>query len=126
MYFLKLSHFWIVILGNRRFSPSTISPSTGSGRTISLVCIFLSVLGVCVLQPALAQPNINGETGYANMPSGRIEADGTFRMGYSFAEPYSNIWTSITLLPRVELYARYVRIMRSEERRVGKECRSRW
>ena len=111
MYFLKLSHFWIVILGNRRFSPSTISPSTGSGRTISLVCIFLSVLGVCVLQPALAQPNINGETGYVNMPSGRIEADGTFRMGYSFAEPYSNIWTSITLLPRVELYARYVRIM---------------
>lgn len=45
------------------------------------------------------------------MPSGRIEADGTFRMGYSFAEPYSNIWSSVALLPRVELYARYVRIM---------------
>jgi len=69
----------------------------GAGGKAHLICVLLSALGVCVLQPALAQPNINGETGYVNMPSGRIEADGTFRMGYSFAEPYSNIWTSITL-----------------------------
>ncbi|HYR05369.1 MAG TPA: YjbH domain-containing protein, partial [Gallionella sp.] len=71
----------------------------------------LGALGVCVALPAQAEPNLNGETGYINMPSGRIEADGTFRMGYSFAKPYSSIWSSITLLPRVELYARYVRIM---------------
>ena len=59
-----------------------------------------------------AEPNLNGETGYINMPSGRIEADGTFRMGYSFAEPYANnLWASIAVLPRVELYARYVRVM---------------
>jgi membrane-associated phospholipid phosphatase len=60
---------------------------------------------------AHGEPNFNGETGYINMPDGRIEADGTFRMGYSFAEPYSSIWTSVALLPRVEVYARYVRIM---------------
>ncbi len=71
----------------------------------------LSVLGVCSTLSAQAEPNINGETGYINMPNGRIEADGTFRMGYSFAKPYSSIWSSVTLLPRVELYARYVRIM---------------
>ena len=73
--------------------------------------VSFGVLGIYASQSALAQPNINGETGYINMPSGRIEADGTFRMGYSFAEPYSSLWSSIAILPRVELYARYVRIM---------------
>lgn len=73
--------------------------------------IVLTVLTACATPAALAQPNINGETGYINMPSGRIEADGTFRMGYSFAEPYVSLWSSITFLPRVELYARYTRIM---------------
>lgn len=75
----------------------------------SLHLLVLSV--ACVPQFAFAQPNLNGETGYINMPSGRIEADGTFRMGYSFAEPYSSLWSSIALLPRVEVYARYVRVM---------------
>jgi len=73
--------------------------------------VMLCALGVCVSLSALAEPNINGESGYINMPDGRIEADGTFRMGYSFAKPYSSIWSSITLLPRVEFYARYQRIM---------------
>jgi len=59
----------------------------------------------------LAQPNINGETGYINMPSGRIEPDGTFRMGYSFAKPYASIWSSIAFLPRLEMDLRYARIM---------------
>src|SRR3989338_6055592 len=60
---------------------------------------------------ALAEPNHNVETGYINMPDGRVEADGTFRMGYSFAKPYSNVWSSVVVLPRVEFYARYARIM---------------
>jgi len=77
---------------------------TFSGMTVALLLLL-------PVQPAFAAPNINGETGYINMPDGRIEADGTFRMGYSFAKPYSSIWSSITLLPRVEVYARYVRIM---------------
>ncbi len=77
----------------------------------NLRLVVLYVLSVCVALPAEAEPNINGETGYINMPSGRVEADGTFRMGYSFAKPYSSTWTSVTLLPRVEFYARYVRIM---------------
>jgi len=59
----------------------------------------------------LAQPNINGETGYINMPSGRIEPDGTFRMGYSFAKPYASFWSSIAILPRLEMDLRYARIM---------------
>jgi hypothetical protein len=69
----------------------------------------LCALGVCVALSARAEPTLNGETGFINMPSARVEADGTFRMGYSFADPYSTIWTSVTLLPRAEFYARYVR-----------------
>lgn len=81
-------------------------------KILPLAAPVFAVLASCASPAVFAQPNINGETGYINMPSGRIEADGTFRMGYSFAEPYSNIlWSSITLLPRVEFYARYVRIM---------------
>lgn len=73
--------------------------------------VVLVGLGLCSALGVRAEPNLNGETGYINMPSGRVEADGTFRMGYSFAEPYVNIWSSVAVLPRVELYARYVRIM---------------
>ena len=72
---------------------------------------WLAALMVCVIYSAQAEPDLNGETGYINMPNGRIEADGTFRMGYSFAKPYSSLWSSIAFLPRVELYARYTRIM---------------
>jgi len=79
---------------------------------LSILRIFaLSTLAIFVNSSAFAQPDINGETGYINMPSGRIDPDGTFRMGYSFAEPYTSFWSSISFLPRVELNARYVRIM---------------
>ena len=80
-------------------------------HALQLCRVSMFVLGVCALMSARGEPNLNGETGYINMPDGRIEVDGTFRMGYSFAKPYSNIWGSIALLPRLELYARYQRIM---------------
>ncbi len=75
--------------------------------------LYMIALGAlaCMPQFVLAQPNLNGETGYINMPDGRIETDGIFRTGYSFARPYSSIWFSAAVLPRVEVYARYVRIM---------------
>jgi hypothetical protein len=76
----------------------------------------LGSLAACALLAAIApaasaEPNFSGETGYVNMPDGRVEADGTFRMGYSVTDPYANMWSSITLLPRLEFYARYQRIM---------------
>lgn len=73
--------------------------------------ILSCALGACTALSAQAEPNLNGQTGYINMPSGRLEPDGTFRMGYSFAKPYSSIWSSVALLPRVEFNASYVRIM---------------
>ena len=45
------------------------------------------------------------------MPDARIAPEGTLRFGYGFAEPYPALWTSITMLPRLELSARYTRIM---------------
>jgi membrane-associated phospholipid phosphatase len=73
-----------------------------------MVC---SVLSALFALPAMAQPNLNGETGLINMPDGRIEADGTLRMGYSFAKPYVNMWSSVSLSSRLEVTGRYTRIM---------------
>ena len=80
-------------------------------QTPRLILALLAVLCAGTALSARAEPNLNGETGYINMPSGRIDPDGTFRMGYSFAKPYSSFWSSISFLPRVELSARYTRIM---------------
>ena len=41
------------------------------------------------------------------MPDGRIEADGVYRLGVSYSKPYLPIWSSITLLPYLELSGRY-------------------
>jgi hypothetical protein len=81
-------------------------------KFLPIAALVFGVLSAVNSPTVFAEPNLNGETGYINMPSGRVEADGTFRMGYSFADPYSNImWGSVTVLPRVEFYARYVRIL---------------
>ncbi len=45
------------------------------------------------------------------MPDARVAPDGTLRFGYSFAEPYPTLWTSVTMLPRLELSTRFTRIM---------------
>ena len=51
--------------------------------------LLLIALGAGIARFAQAEPNLNGETGYINMPNGRVEPDGTFRIGDSFAKPYS-------------------------------------
>lgn len=79
--------------------------------TFKIRLVALSVLGVLSAAPVLAQPNLEGTTGYMNMPDGRVEADGTLRTGFSFAKPYVNLWTSISLSSRLEVSGRYGRIM---------------
>jgi len=44
------------------------------------------------------------------MPDARIEDDGTLRLGISDSDPYTTIWSSVTMLPRLELSARYTAI----------------
>lgn len=53
------------------------------------------------------------------MPDARIAADGTLRFGYGYSEPYPTLWTSVTMLPRLELSARYTRIMHFPEPTFG-------
>ncbi len=57
--------------------------------------------------PASGEPSTTGQTGLVNMPDARVEPDGTFRLGTSYFDPYQPIWTSITMLPRLELSGRY-------------------
>ncbi len=44
------------------------------------------------------------------MPDGRVEDDGTLRIGLSSDDPYRTIWSSVTMLPRLELSARYTEV----------------
>lgn len=57
-----------------------------------------------------ATPTLQGQSGYINMPSASVEADGTFTTGYSFDRPYGSFWVTSTPLPFVQLTARYVAI----------------
>jgi membrane-associated phospholipid phosphatase len=60
--------------------------------------------------PAAAEPSLAGQTDLINMPDARIDPDGTWSTGYSFADPYATVWTSLTVLPRVEASLRYTAI----------------
>lgn len=44
------------------------------------------------------------------MPDARVADDGTWRFGAAYMEPYGALWSSITLLPRLELSGRFTRI----------------
>ncbi|OHX15805.1 hypothetical protein BI343_17745 [Chromobacterium amazonense] len=59
---------------------------------------------------ALAQPSLNGQIGYINMPSARVGEDGTFSFGYGYDKPYGILWTSTTVLPWLEVSGRYTSI----------------
>ena len=76
---------------------------------IRLTIIFCPLLcGVAV--PAHAEPSLTGQTGLIAMPDARIDPDGTWRTGYSYASPYATVWTSLTALPRLEASLRYTAI----------------
>ncbi|HEX7811434.1 MAG TPA: YjbH domain-containing protein [Burkholderiales bacterium] len=68
------------------------------------LCSFLSPL------PAHAEPSLTGQTGLLHMPDARVDPDGTWRTGYSVADPYSAIWISLTAMPRLEASLRYTEI----------------
>ncbi len=68
--------------------------------------------GICLLSAmtAHAEPTLSGQTGLIQMPSARIEDDGILRMGASISDPYSAMWTSVSVLPRLEVSGRYTTI----------------
>ncbi|MDL2357890.1 MAG: YjbH domain-containing protein [Pseudomonadota bacterium] len=57
-----------------------------------------------------ATPSLNGQSGYINMPSARVERDGTFSVGYSYDQPYGQLWATSTILPFLQVTGRYVSI----------------
>lgn len=57
-----------------------------------------------------ATPSLGGQSGYINMPSAWVEQDGTFSTGYSFDQPYGNLWVTSTFLPFLQVTGRYVSI----------------
>ena len=69
--------------------------------------IAIAVLVAAFQTPVAAEPSFTGQTGLINMPDARVEKDGTLRFGAGLFDPYLPIWSSITLLPRIELSGRY-------------------
>jgi membrane-associated phospholipid phosphatase len=55
-------------------------------------------------------PALQGQSGYINMPSANVEADGTFSTGYSYDSPYGSLWVSSTIFPFLQVTGRYVSI----------------
>src|SRR5262245_33744439 len=50
-------------------------------------------------QSTWAEPGLTGQTGLIAMPDARVDPDGTWRTGYSMADPYRAIWVSLTAMP---------------------------
>lgn len=85
-------------------------PAPGSGdASFRLSCWFGALLCV-VSTPALCEPSLLGQTGLINMPDARVEPDGGFRLGISSSDPYSALWGSVSILPRLEVSGRYTTI----------------
>jgi membrane-associated phospholipid phosphatase len=59
---------------------------------------------------AAATPTVQGQSGYINMPSAFVEADGTFTTGYGYDRPYGSLWLTSTVLPFLQVTGRYVSI----------------
>lgn len=80
--------------------------------------LFGCLIGKCVVATmatlasplALAQPSSMGLTGLMNMPSARMEADGTLTAGFTYARPYSAPYVSAQMLPFLQVAGRYTRI----------------
>lgn len=73
---------------------------------------FCSVLLIILFIPlrVWGEPSMTGQTGLLNMPDARIEPDGTWRIGVSNADPYLAGWSSVSVLPFLEVSGRYTRI----------------
>jgi hypothetical protein len=69
---------------------------------LALACLLVPP-GLIVGFPAHAEPSLTGQTGLIYMPDARLDPDGTWRTGYSRAEPYGAVWISLTALPRLEV-----------------------
>jgi len=56
------------------------------------------------------QASSTGQSGLIHMPDARVEPEGTWRLGAGNSDPYFTLWSSVTVLPRLELSGRFTRI----------------
>jgi membrane-associated phospholipid phosphatase len=68
------------------------------------------LLALGAVNALAATPAMQGQSGYINMPSAWVEADGTVTTGYSYDRPYGSFWVSATVLPFLQMTGRYVSI----------------
>ncbi len=61
-------------------------------------------------RPAEAEANVMGQSGLIAMPDGRMERDGSLRLGYSRNPPYQTGWISFSFLPWLELSGGFTEI----------------
>ncbi|WP_232429354.1 YjbH domain-containing protein [Noviherbaspirillum autotrophicum] len=76
----------------------------------SIKCAWYGCLAIGGAQAFGATPTIQGQSGYINMPSASVEADGTFSIGYGYDSPYGALWATSTILPFLQVTGRYVSI----------------
>lgn len=81
---------------------------TSLRKTINMTWCGCMVLGAA--HASAATPTLNGQSGYINMPSAVVERDGTLNLGYGYDSPYGATWVEATVLPFLQVGARYVSI----------------
>ncbi|WP_374536435.1 YjbH domain-containing protein [Chitinimonas taiwanensis] len=59
---------------------------------------------------AHADSTVNGQRGFIQMPDARTGEEGSWRMGFAVQSPYRALWTSASLMPWLEVSARFTRI----------------
>jgi len=84
--------------------------STSFFRLIATALTTFTIYTTFTAATAFAEPSLTGQTGLIYMPDARIDPDGTWRTGYSFADPYAAVWVSLTAMPRFEASLRYTAI----------------
>ena len=67
-------------------------------------------IGVCQSPAIWADASSSGQSGLVHMPDARLAPDGIWRFGLSDADPYSTLWSSVSLFSRIELSGRYTQI----------------
>lgn len=80
------------------------------GLFLQYLSFSIMAFGLLLQGFAQAEPTVLGQTGLISMPDARLEEDGEFRLGVSNSDPYFALWSSVTILPRLEVSGRYTTI----------------
>lgn len=84
-----------------RPNPATLLPKLATAAVLALSASCVQAGGATV----------TGQSGLLHMPDGRIQPDGTLRMGVSYDDPYQAYWGSLSVLEFLEVWGRYTRII---------------